>query len=411
MTQLLIPAVHLPNGLDLFRPLPYTPSTYKKVLKSYGERSLLEAVPEDYIVLNSMPEEEYLHFLLSNGIGTENIIQCFAKGGNLAEDILLDKGAMSRIEQVSEKCEELSFYIHLEEEREIAGRIGREEEVMHPALTRMFNRYYFLLRICEDLDIELNETVQVRSGRFLGPASRLFKEWGKLFVRGNESVGGMQVYIVDSEEALHRTAESISRNVKITRYFVSRFLNVDESWNVQFSFAPGRQSYIGSSRQIVSGGTAHVGNEGGTDYHLPGEIRLLCEKIADRLGAMGALGKIGIDVMTIDGVAYPAEINARKNTSTPALSLYKKMDRESDGGRICFRVIGIETAGGIGFKEFVSRIGSENLFDMKSGRGILPYHFASSRVTGKIDAAVFSRSPEDAINIIKEVMRRFEKVT
>ncbi|MDH5541429.1 MAG: hypothetical protein OEY64_00555 [Nitrospinota bacterium] len=408
MTKLFIPAIHLPNGRDLFRMLPYTPSDYKKVLKGYGERSLLESTPEDFIALAAMPEEAYLDFLLSAGMGTQNIILCPGRESNIAGDILADKEVFSQIEKASEKCTGLSFYIHLEEENEIAEKLARKEEIMHPALTRMFNRYYFLIRICEDLDIELNESVQLRSGRFLKSARRLLEEWGKIFVRGNESVGGMHAFAIDDEANLRRIADAISRNVKITRYFVSRYMNVDTSWNVQFLFDDSGYTFYGSSRQIVSGGTAHVGNEGGAGNALPDEVLKLCTKIADRLGSMGAKGLIGIDVMSADGKLFPAEINARRNTSTPALCLYERLARNGVGENLFFRVMSLDTPGGTGFNEFAGLIGKENLFDIKSARGLIPYHFASSRVTGKIDAVFFSDSKEELNAIVMEVSERLE---
>jgi len=393
VTRLFIPAIHLPNGRDLFRPFPHRPAEFKKILKAYSERSLLECTPEDYIVLSSKPDGDYLEFLLRNGIGTEKIIECRGREANLALDILADETVLRELATVAPSAENTSFYIHLEEEMEIAKRLGLPP-TMHPALTKMFNRYYFLMRLCEDLDVPLVESRQVRSGRFVEQSEKLLDRWKKVFVRGNESVGGSQVFIVENEAELRKVGETVSPNSRITRFFVFPFLELSESFNIQYAIHNGNADFFCASRQILKNGTHHEGNIVCGDSINP-EARRIADTIAGRLAELGARGLIGIDLMVSGEQVYPAEINARRNTSTPAITLYKKLAQATGRENFCFATFRISADGGMSFAEFADRAGKENLFDLSSCTGVIPYHLSASRLTGSLDVAAFAHSPEE----------------
>lgn len=382
MTRLFIPAVHLPHGREVFKPLPYRASQFRRVLKAYAERALLQCAPEDAIVLAAAPEADYLRFLMDNGMGTERIILRPGSGGNLAADILaMDVSGQLKGGGVPD------FYIHLEEEWEIAAALGVQERVMHPALTRMFNTAYFLLRLEEDMAIPAPPRIQVRSSRFAEPVRELLNEHGKLFVRGNESCGGSQTFTVENEEDIAPIVRIIGRNRVITRYFVSPFLAIDESWNVQYAIAPdGAPALFGASRQIMEG-TAHKGNEGGAE--IPPAVARLAETTVRRLASMGARGMIGIDFISAGAATYIAEINARENTSTPVIAAAQK------AGARYWRSFKIPVARGFTFAAFAALCGKENLFNAAAGRGLLPFHFAASALTGWLDVAAYGGSPEE----------------
>lgn len=382
MTRLFIPAVHLPHGREVFKPLPYRASQFRRVLKAYAERALLQCAPEDAITLAASPEADYLRFLMDNGMGTDRIILCPGSGGNLAADILaMDVSGQLKGGGVPD------FYIHLEEEWEIAAALGVQERVMHPALTRMFNTAYFLLRLEEDMAIPAPPRIQVRSSRFAEPVRELLNEHGKLFVRGNESCGGSQTFTVENEEDIASIVRIIGRNRVITRYFVSPFLAIDESWNVQYAIAPnGAPALFGASRQIMEG-TAHKGNEGGAE--IPPAVARLAETTVRRLASMGARGMIGIDFISAGAATYVAEINARENTSTPVIAAAQR------AGARHWRSFKIPVARGFTFAAFAALCGKGDLFNAASGRGLLPFHFTASALTGWLDVAAYGGSPEE----------------
>ncbi len=393
MSRLFIPAVHLPHGREVFKPLPYRASQFRRVLKAYAERALLQCSPEDAIVLAAAPEKDYLRFLADNGMGTERIILCPGAGANLAADIPLQDIAGQLKDRGTP-----NFYIHLEEEREIARTLGARERVMHPALTRMFNTAYFLRRLEEDMDIPTPVRAQVRSSRFAEPVRELLKEHGKLFVRGNESCGGTQTFTVEHEEDIGSIVRIIGRNRAITRYFVSPFLAIDESWNVQYAIGPDGVPWLfGASRQIMDG-TAHKGNEGGAE--MPPDVVALAEATARRLASMGAMGIIGIDFITAGANTFIAEINARENTSTPVIAAAQKV------GARHWRSFKIPAARGFTFAAFTALCGKENLLSAAGGggRGLLPFHFAASSLTGWLDVAAFGGSPEEVASLESRVL-------
>ncbi len=382
MSRLFIPAVHLPHGREVFKPLPYRASQFRRVLKAYAERALLQCSTEDAIVLAATPETDYLRFLMDNGMGTERIILCPGASGNLAADVLgTDIAGQFKGGGVP------NFYIHLEEEWEIAETLGARQMVMHPALARMFNTAYFLLRLEEDMAIPAPPRAQVRSSRFAEPVRELLKEHGKLFVRGNESCGGSQTFTVEHDEDIPAIVRIIGRNRIITRYFVSPFLAIDESWNVQYAIGPeGKPAPFGASRQIMEG-TSHKGNEAGAE--VPSAVERLADTTVRRLASMGARGMIGIDFISAGNVTYIAEINARENTSTPVIAAAHRI------GARYWRSFKVPVARGFTFAAFAALCGKENLLNAAEGRGLLPFHFAASSLTGGLDVAAYGESQEE----------------
>jgi len=399
MSRLFIPAIHLPRGREVFRPFPYRPSQFRKVLKAYAHRSLLMCAPGDVTVLPSGPDSEYLDFLLSIGRGTQNIIVCSGNEGNFARDILDDASVMEKLRGHSHLLAPSSFYIHLEEEMEIARKLGRPETVCRPDLTRMFNTLYYLVRLEEDLGLNAIPRRQLRCSRFAQPALAMLKEQGPLFVRGNESVGGSQVHILKTEADVDRTNRKIARNRQVTRYFVSKFLDVAESWNVQYDLCEDTFEYFGASRQTLDGG-AHTGNIGGEKP--PSGVVETAEAIVERLHETGALGIVGVDLIVHEGEAHAVEINPRLNTSTPVLCV----NRELFGGKAFFRTFSMETERGFDFGSFIDSVGKENLLDPARMRGYLPYHFEASGITGRIDVAVFAKNPDETDSLMKRVRGR-----
>lgn len=386
MSKLFVPAIHLPHGAELFRTLGHRRSQYKKILKALSERTLLECSPDDHVVLSSEPQAEFLEFLLDLGLGTKNIIVPPSVESNLGQDVLGDPVAMEKISSL--RPEEIRFYIHLEEEMEIARAAGLPGAVTNHSLTRMFNTTYFLIRLEEDMDLEAIPREQARSSRLESVLNRMTEGGQKVFARGNESCGGSQVFILNDADDVSAMARKVSRNKSITRYFASKFIEGTESWNFQFFLdGAGGFSFWGASRQLLRDGGVHEGNVGG-ETPPPAGLRL-SEKLAGRLSETGGKGFFGADVLMDGDKAYPAELNMRENTSTPVLAVQRKI------GPAYFKTVKISVPRGYTFRGFVENIGAEKLLSAKTKSGLLPFNFASSDMTGYLDVAIFGDSLEE----------------
>jgi hypothetical protein len=394
MRTIFIPAVHLPHGAELFRTLPYRRSEYKRILKLYSERALLQCSPDDVIFLPEMPDEGYLEFLVGQGIGTKNIFVCNGSGDNFAEDILNDHDLLGKIKELSPA--DIRFYIHLEEEESIASKISAEVGLTHPSLTRMFNTMYFLIRIEEDLALESIPREQVRASRLEAPLRRLLETEKGVFVRGNESCGGSQAFLLRSEEDLAGMIKKVSRNQIITRYFASRFIEGAQGWNYQFSLdGDGCYKFLGASRQLLRDGYAHEGNDCGLPPNEKGmEVSV---KLAARISEIGGRGVMGADIVIDGGKAFAAELNMRENTSTPVLTVKQKFDIPF------FRTLKMRAPKGMTFPRLMELVGAENLFNSQRKSGILPYNLAASRFTGALDMAVFANNEEELKNRLEQM--------
>lgn len=400
MSRLWIPAIHLPHGKEVFKPFGHRPSIFKRLLKSYAQRFLLQCEPGDAICLPAMPDPDYLEFLLALGLGTEDIICCEGDSANFAADCLSDAKTMREITRRAELLTPASFYIHLEEEREIARLAGREGAVMHPGLTRMFNTTYFLIRLEEELQVNSIRRYQIRSGRFREPVQALLEKHGPLFIRGNESIAGSQVYLVKTREDVEKVHKKIHRNTQITRYFASRLLEPQQSWNCQYDLSRDGFSLYGASAQLWEN-HAHTGNLAGGDP--PREVLHCAGKVVQRIWEMGAAGIFGIDLIMADGAAYPVEINARHNTSTPLIAVLRKLAGENNNERIWFHSFTIGVGRDFTFRSFAELVGNDKLLTVSGKTGFLPYHIDSCRITGVLDVAAFSDDPRRLERMVKSL--------
>jgi len=252
----------------------------------------------------------------------------------------------------------------------------------------------------EEIGANSFRRASVRSGRFREPTMKLLQKHGALFVRGNESIGGSQAFIIKTVKDIEETVKVISRNRQITRYFVSPYIEASESWNVQYQLENGRFFLLGASRQMLDE-TAHKGNRGGKKP--PGKIISAAEKIAERLADMGGAGIIGIDMMIYENEVYPVEINARQNTSTPVCHAFNKISGDKKGIR--FETFGVSVRRNFGFTSFVKLAGKKNLFNPSRCHGFLPYHFGASRFTGRIDVAAFANDEAELDGMINKLRR------
>jgi len=354
--------------------------------------------PGDAIVLPKRPATKYLEFLSSLGMGTENIIVCDGSSDNFAADILDDEKTMGELSRLAGDIHPSSFYIHLEEEREIARRLGCGDAVTHPALTRMFNSIYFLTRLEEELGAAGIKRRQLRSSRFAESALPLLESEGTLFVRGNESIGGSQVYLLKTEADIEKTHKKVCRNRQITRYFASKLLETADSWNVQFILTREGVTFLGASRQLLES-HAHTGNIG--NGRAPGDIVDTAQPLVRRLWEMGALGTVGIDVISADGRAYGVEINARHNTSTPLIHALHKLSEKKDTVRTMFRSFSLDVERDFGFRSFTELVGRENLLTRGGKTGFLPYHFDACSLSGKLGVAAFAAEESELNRLLR----------
>ena len=403
MSRIWIPAIHLPHGRELLRPFPYRPTLFKRILKQYAERFLLQCDPQDRIVLPKIPDEEYLEFLLGIGLGTEKIIVCDGSADNFASDILNDEKTMRELSRFAGDIHPSSFYIHLEEESEIAKLLGRDDAVTRTPLTRMFNSIYFLIRLEEELEVAAIKRHQIRSSRFAEATTPLLESEGPLFVRGNESIGGSQVYILKTGGDIEKAHKKVSRNQQIARYFASKLLEPTDSWNVQYELTQDGVTFLGASRQLLEN-HAHIGNLG--NGHADSDIVDTAQTLVQRLWEMGALGTVGIDLITVDDKAYAVEINARHNTSTPLIHAAKKLSGQGESEQLLFRSFTLDVVRDFSFRSFTELVGKENLLTLNDKTGFLPYHFAASLLSGKLEVAAFATEESELERLVKSLDKR-----
>ena len=121
------------------------------------------------------------------------------------------------------------------------------------------------------------------------------------------------------------------------------------------------------------------------------------QTLAQRLWEMGALGTVGIDVISADGKAYAVEINARHNTSTPLIHALRKLSEKENGVRTMFRSFSLDVERDFSFRSFTELAGRENLLTPGGKTGLLPYHFDGCRLGGKLEVAAFA-ADEDGLD-------------
>ncbi len=368
-----LPSIHFANGSDIFSVTKAVYTDMEIGFKRLSQRSLLMAGPADTVILNKIPDKDYLSLLNSCGAGGRaHLAPENDSGSCLTDDVMKSRKILDYIEGWDGDVE---TYMISEKEEILSKTVSAEFTTCTSAVTALLNDKVFFTRIIEDLGLPCIET-------FIGPpdaasAKLLHSSSGPVIVKRAGSIGGFGVWIGKDARQRQRLGKEIEK-YRSGMFLIQPYIETAVSPNLQYYIGPGNICLLGQTIQNLHDNISHFGNifDPLEDATLNESLLWQGKALALEAASMGYRGVLGIDfIVSSENELYPVEINARHNTSTHALWFLNRFSNNDpfvpvDAGRACF--LKLDSTKNLSAMEWLDLFG-RNAFNQDSGLGILPY--------------------------------------
>ena len=374
------PILHLPSiffgNIDKIWPNAKDYSTLMRSYKALSSRSLLMAGINDKVIVDQIPDPEYLSLLHACGAGGEPYISSSSNEVCLCDDVA---NSPELVELFKEWDGDYEVYMPSDAEERLGGIIGKGIIKTPAKVVELLNDKLFFTKLAEDLGFPVIDT-------FIGDsnsvAARIKKDPDKnVVVKGRASIGGSQVFSGRTPKERSALIKFLDKVGQGELLLLQPYIPHTLSPNLQFYISDEKIDLFGRTIQALDKELGHFGNYFDTleDESISDRLLEIGAAFASEAGAMGYRGVIGVDfiVTETEGV-YPVEINTRHNTSTHALFFVNRFF-----GGDPFGMIEPERAAFLRFStkkrvtaiEWIDLLGADT-FDPDKGRGIMPYNIA-----------------------------------
>ncbi len=375
---------------------------FQTQLNKYAERALFLAESDDYIILNHYPDKDYLDYLTNMDIGTRKILNPTNQDKSLSENVLKDKPLLKFLQTLGTEII-LHPYISLKYEAEIAKIIGATLNGSPPELTKKVNSKIYIPPLLQKLALPIPEYEIANSFTVINTAKKLRKKYEKIIVIGNNTYGGLAVWLIINEETFNAFKDDVNLNNLKEQFLVEKMYDVLCSPNVQYQIYPNSIETLGITEQILDDKLKYHGNTSALSTKQLDKIRRDSYRICEKLQSEGFRGILGIDfIETIEGKIFVVDINGRANTSSFGLRVIRKLFPDSFPKKHFKILSNINIGKKATFAELIDIIGKKNIFDKQKGQGILPYNTGFLQ-WGKFSAIVIANTQQE----IKSMMNEF----
>jgi len=367
-----LPSVHFDDGAQSFA---VTCDKYLEMeagFKALSRRSLLMAGAKDAVIVDKLPDKEYLARLTACGAGGAIHMAPTSRGGSsLAEDVSTCAATLDFIRSWPHRIE--PYMITTQEER-LEQIIGRQLTGVSAPVTALLNDKIFFTRLVEDLGLPSIDT-------FAGPPDSTAVKIAKgghdrVIVRGSKSVGGAAVWTAVGKGQRLALSKKIER-MRGGMFLVQPLIEVESSPNLQFYLDSERTCLLGGTVQMFENRFDHTGNyfDFVNDESADDSLLSQGKALAREAASIGYRGILGVDFIVADKTVYAVELNARHNSSTHALWFVNRFFNEDpfslvEPGRACYVrfASSIDATG----RQWIKMFG-EHAFNPDTGIGVMPY--------------------------------------
>jgi len=369
---------------------------FKAQLNEYPERALLLSTSSDYIVLNHYPDESYLDYLVSLGIGTHNILLPTVTGESLSERLLNDKQLLNLLRNLGKSANELTIqpYISTQAERQIAELINASVNGSPPELTSQVNNKIYLPALLQELSLPCIEYEIVDTTTVMSTAQKLMSKYTKIIIIGEHTYGGIAVWKLTDNQTLSHFKRVISQCQSSERFLVGKMYEVSSSPNIQYNISLDCIQKLGITEQILDANLKHQGNVSLSTRRIA-KLNQYSQLISAKLQGKGYRGLVGIDfIETVDGNIFAVDINGRANASSFGLNAIHKLFPDTNQQKHFKILPRLDLGKKLTFPELRNLLGKNNLFTKQNEQGILPYNTGFLK-WGKLSAIIVADTLED----------------
>lgn len=380
-----LPSVHFEHGPEIWRKTPEEYRELEKSFKPLSRRALLMAGRDDAVVLDKLPDPEYLARLKALGAGgARRLVPSSSKGACLSEDVALSP---ELVDFLSEWGGLVEVYMPSPAEERLSGVIGKPVCESPAGVVDLLNDKAFFIRMLEDLGAPAMETFMGNSDAV---AARIRKEPGKpMLVRGLKSIGGSRVWAARTRAEREEALKALDRMGRDCLLILQPYSDVAYSPNIQLYIDDAEAVLFGETVQIMTGGVEHIGNlfDKSDNAAIREELIGQAKELAFEAASLGYRGVVGVDfIVTRDEKVFAVEMNARHNTSTHALWF---VNRLFSGDPLVMAPSGLAAYLRVPSNRYLSamqwiRLLGEDVLDEGKGSGILPYDTGGAELSAVI---------------------------
>lgn len=386
--------MHEINTLPMFSNIVSTVDEIEKY-----ERVLPISRAGDIVLTKTKPDEAYLHWLHSVGLGQGKVIVVKGRNSETLPERAVKNGLRKKIDSYlgSSKAQAIfSPYYGGELENAACHHLDLPMYA-NTGLVRKYDSKVNFNYLCRSLHIPVIDNVVVQPSptgdqynfqALLYKVRELLSVTGKIIIKGEFGASGSTTAITNSVSPTlveHLIVEAYSQGI---RYMIEPLLPVTSSpSSLWFISREKTITHIRTSNQLLdTGGSVHAGNEFPAKFNEP-TVKNYAFKIATKLAHEGFIGPFGIDFVEYNNEFYPVECNPRVTGANYPWELVHLLNSKAGSGeKIRFaRAENIHVAHkGLTFKD-VLNLWDKYLYTGDTSNGVLiPYNvgpLASGKVT------------------------------
>jgi hypothetical protein len=365
---------HKALKLSVINPFNQDIEKFKLQLNEYPERALLLLEPNDYIILNHLPEKTYLDYLTHMGLGTQNLLIPSHYGESLSEKVLQDQSLLAFLQQLGKQGNQVVLhpYISTALENQIAQKIKATLNGPPPELAKKINSKLYLHHLLHQLRLPVPACEIVNSTQLIETAKQFMAQYEQIIIIGNHTYAGLAVWPIRNQAELNAVTSRLSQSNTETLFLVEKKYEVLSSPNIQYLITDGTIEILGVTDQILDQDMKHHGNKYPSSASQLETLLHNSSCLSQALQAQGYRGLLGFDfIETIEGQIFAVDINGRVNASSFGLSVLRKCFPNSYPEKHLSIINHINIGQPTTFTQLREILGS-NLFDQR--QGILPYN-------------------------------------
>lgn len=347
----------------------------RDVIAAMEDLALLISRQRDYLILRQRPNEDFIDYLQSLGMGQGQILGVrdgLDTSKEICELICSDDQLLARLCLIKNKDQNVkfSFYGTTAWSDRLGAITGIESVSAYVDVTEKVNSKSYSTRLPLSYDRIPAEIVHNNSELEMVCKDHL--EQHAVVLKDPMGVSGKGVKIIKDHDELKNYLHYLSRrNLEVRELVVEKFITKEYDINYQFIITKeGRIQYYCYKKALLEG-QKHLGHISSPqkDSSLDKILAESAEQIGAHLFQNGYYGVVGVDALVAaDGKIYPLlEINARLNNSSFQWCLDQLLKENKS---FLVNQMSVNLAKTLSFEEFYADW-HERLFNHSVGDGII----------------------------------------
>ncbi|HJM83607.1 MAG TPA: hypothetical protein QF720_08475 [Nitrospinota bacterium] len=395
-----LPGIHFKDGHKIFCIDENQYFKFERGLKRLAHRALLIAGLNDNLILDTLPDPDYLTFLHECGVGGKAIFfPEVANGSSLCEDVLNSPACLKHIRDWEYEIEPYMFTNLEQEIRDCTDAVGLYGDAI---ITELLNDKVFFFRLTEDLGLPQPKTL-IGSKDSIAIKILTWEATNPIIVRANTSIGGSRVWSASTPDERRTVSKEVERNLD-QMFLMQTLEDVTFSPNLQYRVCDKEICVVGRTIQILDNCFEHSGNifDGVEDLSIASNLDKQGRVLALEAAHMGYRGLLGVDfIVTQAGDVYAVELNARYNSSTYALSFCNRVLNGDPLKAVESGLCGylrLKTGRILTGMQWINRLG-DLAYNPSTKRGALPYDCESEY----LELVIIGNDSNDRDQIIEQL--------